>query len=66
MNWIIVYLFGMYVVLAILSWRNGIISGIYEMCLLLFASLLWPLVIVIWITNFCYRIYKKIKKSWQH
>ena len=66
MNWIIVYLIGMYAILAILSWRNGIIEGIYEMCLLLFASLLWPLVIVIWITNFCYRIYKKIKKLWQH
>lgn len=66
MNWIIAYLMGMYAILAILSWRNGIIDDAYEMGLILFASCLWSMVITLWITNFCFKVYKKIKKLWQH
>ena len=61
MIWFAIYLIGMYVTMAILSWRNGIVDGAYEMFILLICSCIWPLVIMLWLTNLCFKLYRKIK-----
>lgn len=59
MIWLFIYVVGT-ALMFIISMFQITRRGFFEH---LIVGLLWPLILI---ANFCYRIYKKIKKLWQY